>query len=272
VPEGRFVVTADGYRIHYHEFGAGPAVIMLHGSGPGASGWSNFKGNAATIAAAGYRVLLPDALGYGYSDKPVNTDYTLALFNRGLTGFIDALGLRSYALIGNSLGGTMALKTAIDRPREVSALVALGPGGLAEFSDYLAMPGIKAMLAAPAAAGGASAESLRAVFTLQLYDPELITDALIDERQSILQDQPAHVFRTLNIESLVTRLGDIHCPVLVFWGMNDKFCPVATHQLILDNCADSRVILLNRCGHWVQLEYQQFFNASCIAFLAEHGL
>ena len=270
VPAGKFVTTADGHRIHYHEQGQGPALLMLHGSGPGASGWSNFKGNADKLAAAGYRVLVPDALGYGYSDKPVAEDYTLALFNRGLYGFIDALELESYALVGNSLGGTMALKAAIERPQQVTAVVALGPGGLANFDVYRNMPGIKAMLTAPAEPGGASRESLRAVFELQLFDPGLITDALIAERQFILRQQPAHVFRTLNISSIAERLHEVGCPVMVFWGMNDKFCPVETHRIILQTCQDSRVVLLNRCGHWVQLEYQRFFNAACAAFLAEH--
>ena len=69
LPEGHYA-TADGLRVHFHSLGDGPAVVFLHGSGPGASGYSNFIGNAEVLAAAGFRCVLVDNLGYGRSDKP----------------------------------------------------------------------------------------------------------------------------------------------------------------------------------------------------------
>ena len=72
IPEGKYLDMANGYRVHYHE--AGPAdgqpVIFLHGSGSGASGYSNFKGNYPEFAKAGFRCFVPDILGYGLSSKP----------------------------------------------------------------------------------------------------------------------------------------------------------------------------------------------------------
>ncbi len=76
VPEGKYVEIGDGLRVHYHEAGTGPVVLFLHGSGPGASGWSNFRHNYPAFAEAGFRAIVPDTLGYGYSSKPDGIDYT----------------------------------------------------------------------------------------------------------------------------------------------------------------------------------------------------
>ena len=70
LPEGNYADCANGYRIHYLDEGDGEAVVFLHGSGPGASGYSNFKGNYRHLVAAGYRCIIPDHIGYGFSDKP----------------------------------------------------------------------------------------------------------------------------------------------------------------------------------------------------------
>ena len=87
VPEGKYVEIGDGLRVHYHESGEGPVVVFLHGSGPGASGWSNFHHNVPAFVAAGFRVLLPDTLGYGYSSKPDSVDYTFDLLEGAVERF-----------------------------------------------------------------------------------------------------------------------------------------------------------------------------------------
>ena len=72
--------VAGGYDIHIAEAGSGPAVVFLHGSGPGASGASNFRQNIDAFVDSGFRVILPDLIGYGASSKPEGLDYTLQLF------------------------------------------------------------------------------------------------------------------------------------------------------------------------------------------------
>ncbi|MGH7297761.1 MAG: alpha/beta fold hydrolase, partial [Polyangiaceae bacterium] len=93
VPEWKFVEIGDGLRVHYHEAGEGPVVLFLHGSGPGASGWSNFRHNYPAFAAAGFRALVPDTLGYGYSSKPDGIDYTLDFLEGAVERFLGALGV-----------------------------------------------------------------------------------------------------------------------------------------------------------------------------------
>src|SRR5438093_1276353 len=100
VPEGKFADIGDGLRVHYHEAGSGPPVVFLHGSGPGASGWSNFRRNYPEVAAGGFRTLVPDTLGFGYSSKP-DCEYGLAFLVAALARFLDSLAIEKVALVGN---------------------------------------------------------------------------------------------------------------------------------------------------------------------------
>ena len=85
--------VAGDHDIVINELGDGPAVVFVHGSGPGASGVSNFRQNAQAFANAGFRVLLPDLIGYGASSKPAGIDYTLALFTDTLKEALVAHGI-----------------------------------------------------------------------------------------------------------------------------------------------------------------------------------
>ena len=134
IPEGHYVdiapVAGATQRIHYHEQGQGEVVIFLHGAGGGASGYSNFKGNYPEFAKAGYRTIVPDLLGYGLSSKPDIAQYDLDFFVAGVKGMVDTLGLKNITLLGNSLGGAVALGYALAYPDEVSRLILMAPGGV----------------------------------------------------------------------------------------------------------------------------------------------
>ena len=131
--QGHFVTLPQGLRLHYLDIGgqgagSGETVVFIHGSGPGASGHSNFKQNYPLFVTAGYRVIVPDLPGYGASDKP-DTLYTLDFFVNALSGLLDALDTQRCILVGNSLGGAIAIKLALDQPQRVSRLVLMAPGG-----------------------------------------------------------------------------------------------------------------------------------------------
>ena len=115
----------DGYDIHIKEKGSGAAVVFIHGSGPGASGASNFRQNIDAFVDAGYRVILPDLIGYGQSSKPEGIDYSLQLFTDTLYGALRQHGVDSAALVGNSLGGGVALQMTLDHPEFATALSTL---------------------------------------------------------------------------------------------------------------------------------------------------
>ncbi|MGH8456375.1 MAG: alpha/beta fold hydrolase, partial [Stenotrophobium sp.] len=92
VLEGHYASLPNGRRIHYLDEGKGPVVVLLHGSGNGACGYSNFKGNYPELVKAGYRVILPDLIGFGYSDKPDNVEYPLSFFVECVKQTLDAIG------------------------------------------------------------------------------------------------------------------------------------------------------------------------------------
>ena len=269
VPEGKFAKLPSGYRMHYHEAGTGDPVMFLHGSGPGASGWSNFKGNYPYFAEHGLRTLVPDSLGFGYSDKPEDEKYTMEFHVAAYKGFLDELGIDKLSLVGNSHGGAIAISFALQYPERIEKLVLMAPGGLEEREVYMQMAGIQAMMKSFFNPEGLSREGMRKVFGLQLYDASLVTDEIIEERFTIAETQPQCVIATQRVPNLTDRLKDLQCPVFALWGMNDQFCPPSGAKHLADNCKRCRVMTLSECGHWVMVEYRDLFNRLSVDFLKE---
>jgi 4,5:9,10-diseco-3-hydroxy-5,9,17-trioxoandrosta-1(10),2-diene-4-oate hydrolase len=266
IPVGKYARTANGQTIHYHEAGSGDPVVFIHGAGPGASGYSNFKHNYPWFAEHGLRAIVPDLPGYGLSSKPEDVAYTLDFFVATLHGFLEAIGIRRCVPLGNSLGGAIAIKYTLDHPQAVSKLILMAPGGLEELPTYLQMEGIQNMLKVHSA-GPIKAEGIRSIMSKQLYDPSLLTEELLAERAGIAATQPSCVLTTMRVPNMAAQLGEIRCPVLGFWGLNDKFNPVSGATKIVEGCPTARVTLLNRCGHWVMVEHRDFFNRACVDFL-----
>lgn len=263
----RTIPVSPGLEVSLDELGEGAPVLLLHGSGPGASGLSNFAANMRSLAGAGYRAIAIDLFGYGASSKPVDRAYSIAFQSTAVKAVLDGLGLEQAALVGNSMGGAVALRFTLDHPERVSKLVLLAPGGLGPKLRYAAMPGIRAMMWTMLGPGGPTEAKLRKVFGLQLFDASQLPDSVIHERLAVARTQPRQVYATLEIDNLVPRLSSIRCPTLVFWGSHDNFCPVSTAHLLTRHVPDCRAILVSRCGHWVQVERPDLFDRETLAFL-----
>ena len=123
VPENKYVDIGDGLKVHFHEQGTGDVVLFLHGSGPGASGWSNFRRNYPVFAEAGFRALVPDTLGYGYSSKPDNLDYDLDFLVGGVERFLKGLGVTQIVLAG--VATSMGVESTARHAHELGFHVAL---------------------------------------------------------------------------------------------------------------------------------------------------
>ena len=269
VPRGASVPIGDGLEIHYHEAGSGPPVIFVHGSGPGGSGWSNFQGNYEPLAQAGFRCLVPDLIGYGYSSKPDDARYTLDYLTRGVVAFADQLGLERFALIGNSLGGAICIRLALDHPERVERMVLMAPGGIESRAVYMGMKGIRSMLRALFDPAGLTLESVRKVFSKQLFDPSMVSEALLEQRFHIAQLQPQAVFATSQVPDQSGELHQITCPVLGLWGEDDQFCPISGAATLEQALPDVRVERFSNCGHWVMVEHEAVFNNLVRDFLSE---
>lgn len=266
LPTGCYITLENGLTLHYLDIGIGPVVVWLHGSGPGASGFSNFKGNYPVFAKAGYRNIVLDLPGFGRSDKPADVNYDLTFFVSSLLGFLDKAGIDRCTLLGNSLGGAIALGAALAYPERVEKLVLMAPGGVEERTTYFQMPGILRMVEV-FAQGPMGVEEMRQVMSLQLFDSSQLDDNLLKERAAVAVTQPANLFSTMLVPNMTERLCEIKVPILGFWGINDLFNPPAGALKILENAPYARFIMLNRCGHWVQVEHQGLFNRECITFL-----
>lgn len=266
-PAGIFTDVPGGLRLHHFEVGNGRPVVFIHGSGPGASGFSNFKHNYPAFAAAGHRAIVVDLPGYGQSSKPSDVAYTLDFFVDALHAQLSAHGIGPAVLLGNSLGGAIALKYALDYPDEVDGLIMMAPGGVEDRDTYFRMEGIQRMVKL-FTNRQMNDDTMRELLTLLVHDPAIVTDALVAERMKVCVEQPTEVLSTMSVPNLTGALGDLRCPVLGFWGTDDRFNPVGGALTFLERCRDARFVLLNRCGHWVMVEHAAYFNRECLDFLA----
>jgi 2-hydroxymuconate-semialdehyde hydrolase len=236
--------------------GSGPPVLLLHGSGPGTT----------AALAPRHQVIAPDLLGFGDSPRPTGS-FRAAWMEQAL-GLVDSLGISSFAVVGNSAGGAIALSLASARPRAVTRVVAVGsmghpmplPAGLDELWGY----------------STPSLESARALTELINFDPRAATPQAIEVRHRAALAQPwySELFpaprqRWLDDLSLTPEeLRDISVPVLLVHGAQDRVVPLRDGFLpLLDLLPDARGHVFGRCGHAAPLERTAEFNRLLTTFL-----
>jgi len=268
VPEGKYVQLPNGRKIHYLDEGQGPVVVWLHGSGNGASGYSNFKGNYPAIAKAGFRCIVPDLVGFGYSDKPADVEYPLSFFVECVKQALDVIGVKKCTLLGNSLGGAVALGFALEYPQNVERLVLMAPGGLNDLPDYLAMPGMAAMFETFKPGVQMTPELMKQFFIKAfVVNPAVVDDGLVRERFETMKLQNPQVMKTMKVPNMTARLGEIACPALTLWGLNENMMPDSGILRLAKGMRNNRVVLVPNCGHWVIIEHRELFNRTVIDFL-----
>jgi 4,5:9,10-diseco-3-hydroxy-5,9,17-trioxoandrosta-1(10),2-diene-4-oate hydrolase len=262
--------VAGDYNIRIAEAGEGPVIVFMHGSGPGASGASNFRDNWPAFVAAGYRVILPDLIGYGASSKPEGIDYTLQLFTDTLYDALRQHGIERASLVGNSLGGGIAIQMTLDHPEFTDRLVLMAPGCIEEQASYFTMPGIAKMVSGFGSPDFNLEEQKRLVSNLvhPSFAPK-ISQALVEERFAVARTQPKDVLARMRTPNLGPRLGELKQPILVMWGLQDEFCPESGARHFLDGGCDVRTLTFNHVGHWVQVEWASEFNRHSLEFLRD---
>lgn len=266
-PDTQTITLDSDINIQYLTMGEGYPVLFLQGSGPGASGWLNFRYNAQYFADQGFKVIIPDLPGFGDSDKP-DLDYTLDFFASSMLEFADKLDLEKFAIVGNSLGGAVSLGMNLKAADRISHLILMGCGGLENAEVYFTqMEGIQAMTKVPLGSPEFTPEYLKEVLKLIVFDPAHITDELIEERFRILRTQVPAVFTRMAIPNITDQLNQIKTPILGFWGAQDRFCPISGARTLVENCDNVEMITLSQCGHWVMIEYPELFNQRSVEFL-----
>lgn len=246
------------------ESGAGAPVVWLHGSGPGATGMSNFGGNLP--AFADFRNVVVDLPGWGGSPRPDIDEPLIFHAAERVERAMTALGIDRAHLVGNSYGGAVAMRIAMTRPERVDRLVLMAPGGVLPTGAPPWPVGLERLFAYMAAADP-SREAMEEFVHLMVYDEALATDALVDERYaSSLRAHPELPIPP-NFGDLTPDLGLIAAPTLLVWGREDQTVPLTWAPTILNGIPDAELRVLPHCRHWVQYERAQDFNHIVREFL-----
>lgn len=277
----RFVTVRDdevAYNVHYNDVGpaSSQVVVMLHGSGPGATGWANFHRNVEAFAGAGYRVLLIDMPGFGKSDAFLNSAGSRSDFNGRIVKLVlDRLGVERAHLVGNSMGGHSSMAFALANPGRVGKLVLMG-GGTGGPSQFVPMPteGIKLLnhvYREP------TLENVKRMMNIFVFDASALTDDLLQLRVENMLARRDHLDNWVKsvtahpkqFSDYGPRLGEVKAPALIIWGRDDRFVPFDIGLRLLWGMPNAEMHIFNRCGHWAQWEHADKFNRMVLAFLAE---
>lgn len=267
-------VTVDGTRIHYHEAGAGDPLVLLHGGGPGATGWSNYNRNMPALAER-FRVIVPDLPGFGLSDMKPRDQNTWEWYGPLMGRFLDVLGIERAHFVGNSLGGATTLVLALDRPEKVNRMVLMGSAGGLPMFTVAPTDAIKTLLYFYDGEGPSKAR-LKGFVNQFVFDPSQVTDELIEQRMAaamrpeIVDNPPMRPVPgkpRLEIWRDV-RLASLPHEVMFIWGREDRVMPIDGVFVLLKQIPRARLYVLPRCGHWAQWEHAQEFNRVSAGFLA----
>ncbi len=269
-PEIGKTVDAAGIKTNCLDLGDGPAVVLVHGSGPGVTGYANWRMNLPVLAQR-YRVVAPDMAGFGFSERPDGLVCDVDLWADQVIGVLDALGLDRASLVGNSFGGAIALRAAARYPDRVDKLVLMGSVGV----PFTLTQGLDAVWGYEP-----SVAAMRRLLRVFLWNPELATDELAElrHRASIepgVQESFARLFpapRQRWVDALTTaddRIRALTQPTLVIHGREDKVVPVSTSLRLAELIDGAQLHVFGHCGHWTQIEHRDAFNRLVSDFLAD---
>ncbi|MGE0115276.1 MAG: alpha/beta fold hydrolase [Steroidobacteraceae bacterium] len=266
--------TVNGLRLHYNDAGRSEAVVMLHGGGPGASGWSNFYRNVDALVLAGYRVILLDQPGFNKSDA-VTIDGPRDAFNaQALLGLLDCLGVASAHVVGNSLGGATAIAFAIDHPDRLKRLILIGAGaGYHSLFQPLPTEGMKLFFALYR---NPTRENFQRLMEAFVFDARTLTDELLEQRYQNITSNLAHLSNFVTsteaskgrvVQDQTFRLAEIRAETLVAWGRDDRFVPLDHALRLVTLMPNAELHVFGQCGHWGQWEQASKFNRLLLEFL-----
>lgn len=262
-------IDAGGILTSYLEAGDGDPVVMLHGSGPGVSAMANWQHNIGALSQQ-HRVLAPDIVGFGTTERPDDIVYSLRTWTDHVWAFLDAHDIEKTAIVGNSLGGRIALQMATDRPDRITKMVLMGAPGV----GMTPTEGLAA-LRAYQPSQDAMRDLLRNYFAV---DPAMITDDLVAIRyEASVADgayeayramffDPRHAGSELGITAEQARAIDT--PVLLVHGREDKVVPMQVSVTMLGLLPHADLHVFSACGHWTQIERADEFSALVADYLA----
>lgn len=266
-------------RVRYHEIGQGDYLLLLHGSGPGVTGWSNYQGNLPAFSKH-FRCIIPDFPGYGESD-PIAGDPVTGCVNVILET-LDQLKISRTHIVGNSLGGIVGSHVAARYPDLVDRFVTIG--GIS-INLFTAFPG-EGLNLLTAFVEDPTRERVEQWLRSMVFDQSLITEQLIDQRfQQAIEPTTFESTRKLYSREAIGaiaehRLGEgsvkfiehlasIKSPTLLTWGRDDRVSPLDIGLLPMRIIPSCEFHIFPNCGHWAMIERKQEFASVVLSFLTQ---
>lgn len=263
-----WVHTAPDEVTHLHDMGSGVPVTFIHGSGAGVSAAANWWLNLPSISSA-FRTIAFDLLGFGQTVPAPRSTYGIDAWMDHTIRLLDALEIEKTWLVGNSLGGWIALQFALDHPERLHGVISMGTGG-APRTKTLVRHG----------APNLSAEGIRTVLEGFVTDGSLVSEELVNARlhaaqapgaeerfrQVIAAREHDRVHHALDFE----RLRGVDMPVLLLHGREDTVIPATHSWNLVQAIPHADLHLFSQCGHWSQVERAEEFNAVIMQYLYLH--
>lgn len=269
-PEIGKSVVANGIATNYHDVGEGPPVLLIHGSGPGVTGWANWRLTIPALATR-FRVLAPDMVGFGFTERPADVQYNMENWVSHIIGFMDALGIEQAHLVGNSFGGGLALALAIRAPQRVNRLVLMGSAGVSfPITDGLdRVWGYTPSLA-----------NMRSLLDVFAFNRSLLNEDLARMRYEAsirpgFQEAFSRMFpapRQRGVDGLASPESAIRAlphQTMIVHGREDKVIPLSSSYKLFDLIPRAQLHMFGECGHWTQIEHADRFNRLVGDFFGE---
>jgi len=252
----------DENKIRYLESGnSKKTLVLIHGLGASAERWEK----VIPLFAKHFRVIIPDLIGFGYSDKPL-TDYTLHFFSSFLEKFFTAANIQHPILIGSSLGGQIAVEYTTDHPQNVEKLILVSPSGVMKKST----PALDAYIMA---ALYPNEENAKNAFELMESSGKHIDEKIINgfiERMKLPNAKLAFMSTLLGLKNtkvITTKLQSMIIPTLIIWGANDHVIPIQHADEFVASIKDCRFLRMDNCGHTPYVQDPNSFASLVLKFL-----
>lgn len=267
-PEIGHTMQTGRLKTNYHDVGSGTPILLIHGSGPGVSSWANWRLVLPELKDTA-RAIAPDMAGFGYSELDGELNFDIDMWLDQLTGLLDGLNIDRVSIVGNSFGGGIALHFATKYPNRVEKIVLMGSVG-ASFPLTYGLDrvwGYKASL-----------EEMRELIGIFAYNKQIVTDDLVELRyQASIRDDVQVRFSALFpaprqrwIEALAldeATLKALPHQVLLIHGKDDEVIPLESSQTLESLIPNARLVVIDKCGHWVQIEHTEAFVSELVSFL-----
>lgn len=256
--------TVFGQKINYVDVGTGPVVVLLHGLGGNSANWAF---NFAALSQK-YRVIAPDQIGFGRSDKPFMS-YRVQTYVDFLDKFLEGLSVERASLVGNSMGGWIAALYALKYPKRVERIVLADAAGFAPPKEF--------DLSTLSGLNPSTREQTRYLLNLVFFNPLLKSDANVDATLAArisagdgytIQSLVESIYR--NEDMLDGKLAGVKVPTLIIWGREDGLVPLAREgEKFKKEMPSAQFVVFEQCGHVPQVEKAAEFNAAVLKFLSQ---